>query len=51
MKGIVTRLLSGERRVQILMEILGQENRVEIQAANLKSQKVAREVLADADKK
>jgi len=51
MKGIVTRLLSGERRVQILMEILGQENRVEIQTANLKSQKVAREVLADADKK
>ncbi|MGI9243636.1 MAG: transcription termination/antitermination protein NusG [Verrucomicrobiales bacterium] len=49
MKGIVTRLLSGEQRVQILMEILGQENRVEIPTENLKSQKLAREALADTD--
>lgn len=49
MKGIVTRLLSGEQRVQILMEILGQENRVEVPAANLKTQKLAREVLADRE--
>lgn len=49
MKGIVTRLMSGEQRVQILMEMLGQENRVEVPASNLKTHKLAREMLADSD--
>lgn len=49
MKGIVTRLLSGDQRVNVLMEILGQENQVEISTANLKSKTLAREVLTDPE--
>lgn len=49
MKGIITRLLSGEQRVRILMEILGQQNLVEVATSNLKLQTLAREVLAGAD--
>jgi len=49
MKGIVTRLLSGEQRVWILMEILGRHNQVEVPTANLKSQTAPRESLAGAD--
>jgi transcriptional antiterminator RfaH len=49
MKGIVTRLLNGDERVQILMEILGQENQVEVSASNLKSARLARQALADLD--
>jgi len=45
MTGIVTRLLSGEKRVHILMEILGQENHVEVPTSNIKLQTLAREVL------
>ena len=47
MKGIVTRLLNGEERVNILMEILGQENQVQVPTSNLKSQTLAREALAE----
>ena len=49
MKGIIARLLSGEERVSILMEILGQENQVEVPTSNLKLKTQAREALADSD--
>ena len=49
MKGIVTRLLSGEQRVQLLMEVLGRTNQVEVPAANLKTKKLVREVLAQGE--
>ncbi|MFT4546180.1 MAG: transcriptional antiterminator RfaH [Pseudoalteromonas tetraodonis] len=49
MKGIVTKLLNGDQRVQILMEMLGREHQVEVKATNLKSQTLVREVLADLD--
>ena len=49
MKGIVTRLMSGEQRVQILMEMLGQENQVEVSTANLKTDRAARQALAEQD--
>lgn len=49
MKGIVTRLSDGQERVRILMEILGQENHVEVERGNLKSEALARDVLARPD--
>ena len=49
MKGIVTGLVESKERVRILMEILGQENQVEVPSGNLRSDALARDVIAKPD--
>lgn len=45
LKGIVERLLSGEDRVRVLLEFLGRENRVDVPAAKLLSERGPREIM------
>ena len=46
LKGIVNSIHSGEERVKILMEFLGRESLIEVNASKLLSDYSAREVLA-----
>ena len=46
LKGIVESLLSGEDRVRVLLEFLGRENRVEVPAAKLLSERGPREIMS-----
>jgi transcriptional antiterminator RfaH len=46
LKGIVNSIHSGEERVKILMEFLGRESLIEVNASKLLSDFSAREVLA-----
>ena len=48
LKGIVNSIHSGEERVKILMEFLGRESLIEVNASKLLSDYTAREVLADS---
>ncbi len=46
LKGIVNSIHSGEERVKILMDFLGRESLIEVNASKLLSEHTAREVIA-----
>jgi transcription antitermination factor NusG len=48
LKGIVNSIHSGEERVKVLMEFLGRESLIEVNASKLLTEQSAREVMASA---